>query len=237
LRERPLRFLFRAESYYGVDRHDYQFSIKGNEGHRFLVSDSRKLPFCSASFDAIFANACLEHIEGPELAIRECARILRPNGRIVLVVPTPWSMIYDELPFLLLSLLRRSGGHAHTYFSSTFVTTLLADAGFVDVKVQTSLGPAGSILKAGFIFALMPGWLWNRLMRKMFGASMRRGLNGSASTWNAVDLEDLKDRLTKDAPASLLHRIYRQLLRMAMAIDCNAGTSWASEIWVAARKA
>lgn len=46
------------------------------------VADAHKLPFADASFDAVFANMVLHHVEDPRAAVAEWARVLRPGGRL-----------------------------------------------------------------------------------------------------------------------------------------------------------
>lgn len=47
----------------------------------------QRLPFADASFDGILANEVLEHLFAPHEAVREMARLLKPNGVVVLSVP------------------------------------------------------------------------------------------------------------------------------------------------------
>lgn len=48
------------------------------------------LPFPSGSFDAVVMLATLEHIEDKAPISRECARLLRPGGRVIITVPSTW---------------------------------------------------------------------------------------------------------------------------------------------------
>jgi 2-polyprenyl-6-hydroxyphenyl methylase/3-demethylubiquinone-9 3-methyltransferase len=47
---------------------------------RYIVGDALKLPFADASFDVVCAMDFLEHVEDPERAIAEAARVLKPSG-------------------------------------------------------------------------------------------------------------------------------------------------------------
>jgi SAM-dependent methyltransferase len=53
----------------------------------FLRADGERLPFADASFDRVWGNAVLHHLD-PEIAGRELRRVLRPNG--VAVFCEPW---------------------------------------------------------------------------------------------------------------------------------------------------
>lgn len=45
------------------------------------------LPFASETFDLIICKHVLEHLEQPESALRELARIFRPHGRLLILTP------------------------------------------------------------------------------------------------------------------------------------------------------
>lgn len=53
----------------------------------FYVGDALTLPFDTASFDVVGAFTVLEHVEQPEVVLREMIRVLRPGGRIVVACP------------------------------------------------------------------------------------------------------------------------------------------------------
>ena len=55
-------------------RHDLRHAVRYQRG------DALKLPFANASFDVVCAMDLLEHVESPEQAIAEAARVLRPSG-------------------------------------------------------------------------------------------------------------------------------------------------------------
>jgi len=52
-----------------------------------LEPDWRRLPFASASFDAVVAASVLEYVAEPATVLRECARVLRPGGVVLYTVP------------------------------------------------------------------------------------------------------------------------------------------------------
>jgi SAM-dependent methyltransferase len=47
------------------------------------VGDAQELPYGDASFDCVFAGWVLYHISDLDRAVAECARVLRPGGRLV----------------------------------------------------------------------------------------------------------------------------------------------------------
>lgn len=52
-------------------------------GIEYRVGESARLPVHDGEVDSAFANMYLHHVEDPAAAIREMARILRPNGMLV----------------------------------------------------------------------------------------------------------------------------------------------------------
>ena len=61
----------------------------GESNLQLEVGDGRSLPFEDASFDHAYSVSVLEHIPEPgdEQALRELARVTRPEGRIVVTLP------------------------------------------------------------------------------------------------------------------------------------------------------
>lgn len=45
-------------------------------------ADASALPFPDANFDLVIANHMLYHLDNPEAAVREFARVLRPGGQL-----------------------------------------------------------------------------------------------------------------------------------------------------------
>lgn len=62
------------------------FKKLGLEGS-FEIGDVRRMPYKSSSFDCVYAGGLIEHFEDYSLAVKEMARVLKPNGRLVVTVP------------------------------------------------------------------------------------------------------------------------------------------------------
>jgi SAM-dependent methyltransferase len=62
------------------------------------------LPFASETFDLVICKHVLEHLAQPDSAFRELARILRPQGRLLVLTPNRFHYV-PLLAFLLASLL------------------------------------------------------------------------------------------------------------------------------------
>ena len=74
----------------------------------------------SQSFDCVILVNVLEHIEDDAFAVRECRRILRPGGHLLILVPA-LSFLYSKLDAL--------AGHYRRYGSKE-LTVRIIDAGF-----------------------------------------------------------------------------------------------------------
>ena len=53
---------------------------------RVVRCEAAALPFPAGAFDTLIANHMLYHVDDPEAALREFARVLRPGGRLAIAV-------------------------------------------------------------------------------------------------------------------------------------------------------
>jgi 2-polyprenyl-3-methyl-5-hydroxy-6-metoxy-1,4-benzoquinol methylase len=56
-------------------------------GVQWVQADIQQLPFDEASFDTVVSCETIEHVPDPARAVRELARVLRPEGRLILTTP------------------------------------------------------------------------------------------------------------------------------------------------------
>jgi SAM-dependent methyltransferase len=57
------------------------------------VGCAEQIPYADAEFDLALANNLLEHLESPDLAFREIARVLKPGGLFILKTPNRWHYV------------------------------------------------------------------------------------------------------------------------------------------------
>jgi SAM-dependent methyltransferase len=53
-------------------------------------------PFPDGAFDVVISGQAMEHVEDLKLWINECARVLKPGGR--LCITTVWKMFFHQYP-------------------------------------------------------------------------------------------------------------------------------------------
>lgn len=68
-----------------------------------LFGTAYQIPAGDASFDSAICTAVLEHLEEPELALRECFRVLVPGGVAIYSVPFIWHLHEEPRDFYRFS--------------------------------------------------------------------------------------------------------------------------------------
>ncbi len=79
----------------GVD-HEATFHDKSNID---LFGTAYEIPVDNEAFDAAICTAVLEHLEEPELALRECCRVLKSGGITIYSVPFIWHLHEEPRDF------------------------------------------------------------------------------------------------------------------------------------------
>ncbi len=94
----------------------------------FLRADAQRLPLRDETVDAVVSIAVLQLIPDPTAALAEIARVLRPGGRLAVMVPIVRSlpMLWQKLP----------NGGAYV-FGEDEIGDILEDHGFATVRTKT----------------------------------------------------------------------------------------------------
>ncbi|MEY2701669.1 MAG: hypothetical protein RLY43_302 [Bacteroidota bacterium] len=92
---KPYRKIFQTEKYTGID-----IETGGHSNEAKFVDqyyDGENIPFDNNSFDYLICTQVLEHAEEPEKVFKECARVLKPNGKMF--ISMPFTYPEHEIPF------------------------------------------------------------------------------------------------------------------------------------------
>jgi SAM-dependent methyltransferase len=75
--------------------------IKGREDCFRISTDPARIPFDDRMFDIVFANSAFEHVQPLREIVAECARVLKPGGRLIAVFPCKTVIVepHVHLPF------------------------------------------------------------------------------------------------------------------------------------------
>ena len=88
-----------------VERIKMRFSLRNLPFETVERGSALKLPFAENSFDIVFSHGVLHHIPDIQRAQKEIARILKPEGVLIMMLYAKRSLNY----LLSISLLRRVG--------------------------------------------------------------------------------------------------------------------------------
>ena len=93
----------------------------------FIKADAQRLPLRDNTVDAVVSTAVLQLVPNPRAALAEMARVLRPGGRLAIMVPTVGRVarFWQKLPNV--------GAHV---FDDDEIGDTLESNGFVSVRVQ-----------------------------------------------------------------------------------------------------
>jgi ubiquinone/menaquinone biosynthesis C-methylase UbiE len=120
---------------------------RSTPGVNLHLADAAQLPFADATFDGIVCSSVIEYLRDPAAALREAARVLRPDGNYVFSVPNRDSRLRK-----LLRLSHSVSGkpkwirYSVHEFDAVALDTLLTERGF-GINALTAFGPTIPILE------------------------------------------------------------------------------------------
>ena len=106
---------------------------KGLVVHQGILADQK---FKNDSFDAIVLSHVIEHVPDPLSLLKECERVLKPGGHLVLITPNNKSFCHQ----LFKSDWRSLEPPRHLYvFNLETLKQISRKAGFHNVKLETTI--------------------------------------------------------------------------------------------------
>jgi 2-polyprenyl-3-methyl-5-hydroxy-6-metoxy-1,4-benzoquinol methylase len=131
---------------------------------KFTEGDVYCLPYRSGSFDAAVASEIIEHLEKPEEALAEIARVVRPGGWII--VSTPYNERIEEILCIHCNKKTPVNAHLHSFDEHT-LSDLLRAACLSPLRMVKFLNrPMERFGMAGFT-GFLPYLVW-RVMDAFF---------------------------------------------------------------------
>ncbi len=134
-------------------------------GVQAVVADGCTLPLRSSSVNRILLSSLLQMVPEPSDLLKECLRVLKPNGHVVLSVPNHYQFIPKLLRSIIGSVVAKSLGLPHThqrlvrrlnrlfrvegprgYYSTDELMELLRSSGFRITHHRYAPGRLGSLL-------------------------------------------------------------------------------------------
>lgn len=113
---------------------DWNGTLHGAKHVDVFCDLTKRLPFNNQEFDTVLLSDVLEHIPTPQCLIREIARILRVDGKLILNVPFAYNL--HESP--------------HDYFRYTeFALRRMVEAAGLEVAILQSYGSTITVVADG----------------------------------------------------------------------------------------
>lgn len=88
-----------------VNRTEMRLRIRKLSFETIKQGSALEIPFEDNSFDMVFSHGVLHHIPEIELAQKEIARILKPDGELIAMLYSKWSLNY----LIAIGVIRRFG--------------------------------------------------------------------------------------------------------------------------------
>ncbi len=116
----------------GIDKKVYEIELIKTNVEKYI-------PLPTDYVDCVTLLAVLEHLDYPNQILKECNRVLKPGGSLILTTPTPLSKpILEFLSFKLNIVSPAEISDHKNYFNSTQLSRiLLEECGFNKVIAKT----------------------------------------------------------------------------------------------------
>ena len=139
-----------------------------------LLCDAHQVPFEDSSFDAVIAQAVLEHTLDPQLVVSEIHRVLKPHG-----------MVYAETPFM-----QQVHAGAHDFTRYTHLGHRRLFRFFEEIESGPACGPGMAL-----------AWSWQAFLTSFAGGHRGRRIAALIARLTAFWLKYLDPFLVRRAAA------------------------------------
>lgn len=128
---------------HGLDISDNIVKILNKQGFKVKKADLReKMPYEDNYFDIVSCQQVIEHLTDPEHLIKECYRVLKQDGLMILSTPNLASigsrlrLLFGKYPLQLGPCKRWHFGHHYRLFTLPILKQVLERNGFSIEKVR-----------------------------------------------------------------------------------------------------
>jgi 2-polyprenyl-3-methyl-5-hydroxy-6-metoxy-1,4-benzoquinol methylase len=129
------------------------------------------LPLADASFDCILLSEVIEHLEAPQISIREAVRVLRPGGRLLITTPNYrsfWPLM--EWTIDRLNMAPKMAGEQHiSRFHLSSLKKMFVDSGL-------EIEYAGSIYNLSPFLSMVSAEQANRQLQRELASRSALGM-------------------------------------------------------------
>ncbi len=109
---------------------------KNNSKLKFKVADAHNLTFPDNTFDAVYAIESLEHVVDPKTFLKEISRVLKSNGKTIILIPTE-TMLFKLIWYFWVRTRGKiwRGTHHHA-FEPKDLPYLITKSGFKIEQIE-----------------------------------------------------------------------------------------------------
>ena len=119
----------------GIDADPLNIEICRRHHLPVQKGDVYGLPFSDGVFDCCVFMEVIEHLDDPQQALRELARITRPGGRLLILYPVDWVMLLARIACLRFREAAFDPGHVRQW-NTWSLARMLKRTGFRVVRTR-----------------------------------------------------------------------------------------------------
>jgi demethylmenaquinone methyltransferase/2-methoxy-6-polyprenyl-1,4-benzoquinol methylase len=126
-----------VDTVYGLDQSPHQLEQayakfgKRDGPVNFHLGDAERLPFRDDTFDIVWSSGSIEYWPNPVVALRECRRVAKPGGQVLIVGPNyPNRTVFQKLADAIM-----------LFYDEREADRMCSEAGFSDFEHRT-MGPS-----------------------------------------------------------------------------------------------
>jgi SAM-dependent methyltransferase len=145
-----------------------------NIGSRILTGDATRMPLANDTMDVIISPSTFDHFPQIDQALKECHRILKPGGKLVLALNSADNPFF-RLGVRLAERFKRHEYQTDHFYSVKKATALLGQAGFAAGRSTAIMHIPIGLTTLIELFDRIDNPVAGRINDRMIGACRRWG--------------------------------------------------------------